>query len=152
MTAPRETLPQLAALLYRRRAEKATAVVASGKMTRDQAKALLRPWLAIACTVGADLPGLEDAVAQRRTGHEHFLNPGHARWLAADDICPRSIWAGVLAGARDQAFDKFVQDSSLANAAAARDLQRLCLALERDVNGHHIPAYRPAIDATAKAA
>lgn len=152
MTAPRETLAQLAALLYRRRAETASTVIASGKMTRDQAKAHLRPWLAIACTLGADLPGLEEAVAQRRAGHEHFLNSGHARWLAADDICPRSIWAGVLAGARDQAFDKMVADQNPITIAAARDLQRLCLALGRDVNGHHIPPYRPAIDAQPKAA
>lgn len=152
MTAPRETIAQLAALLYRRRAEKASAVVASGRMTRAQANALLRPWLAIACTVGADLPGLDQAVADRRAGHETVLTPGHARWLAADDICPRSTWAGVLAGARDQAFDKMVADGNPINIAAARDLQRLCLALASDANGHPIPPYRPAIDGIAKAA
>ncbi|MCW1985362.1 UNVERIFIED_ORG: hypothetical protein M2348_001094 [Sphingomonas sp. R1F5B] len=152
MTAPRETLAQLAALLYRRRAETASAVVASGKMTRAQANAHLRPWLAIACTLGADLPGLEERVAERRMFHDHVLGPGHARWLAADDICPRSIWAGVLAGARDQAFDKMVADENPVTIAAARDLQRLCLALASDANGHPIPPYRPAIEAQPKAA
>lgn len=152
MTAPRETLPQLAALLYRRRAENASAVVASGKMTRAKANAHLRPWLAIACTLGADLPGLKERVADRLAGHEQVLSPGHARWLAADEICPRSTWAGVLAGARDQAFDRFRTDPSPPNAATARDLQRLCLALSHDANGHTIPPYRAPIDGRAEAA
>jgi len=152
MTAPRETLPQLAALLYRRRKENASAVVSSGKMKCAQAMAHLRPWLAIACMVDADLPELAGRVSARMAGHEPVINETSARWLAADDICPRSIWAGVLAGARDAAFDRFVKDSSLANAAAARDLQRLCLALAYDPNGHSIPPYRAPVEGQARAA
>lgn len=126
------SLPQLAAEQFRRRQTKARAVVASRQMSTAQAEAHLRPWLAIACTLGADLPELVGPFESREGN----------RWLAADDVCPRKVWAPLLAAARDNAMDRLHLDESeeaIGNAAA---LLRIALALAYDPNGHHVPCYR----------
>lgn len=120
----------LAAEEFRRRQIKARAVVATRRMTKAQAEAHLRPWLAIACTLGADLPELADLLESREGN----------RWLTADDICPRERWAPVLIAARDLAGDKLQMDGTDVFGTAAL----ICIAgfLAYDVNGSHpIPAY-----------
>jgi hypothetical protein len=145
MTA-RGSIAMLAAEQFRQRQAKAQGIVRNGGMLAGQAERHLRPWLAIACICGADLPELQGLIEARRIGHEAIIGPGHARWLVAEDICPRREWAPLLGGARDLAFDRFVADQNPDRQRVAADLQRLCLALQRDANGHHIPHYRPAIE------
>lgn len=126
------SLPQLAADLFRQRQAKARIVVAARGMSKPQAEAHLRPWLAIACTLGADLPDLAGPLESREGN----------RWLAADDICPRATWAPILAAARDIAMDRLHIDGSAEAIAAAAALLRIALALAHDINGHHVPPYR----------
>lgn len=144
----------VAAGQYRKRQQQAQAVVANRGMLAAQAERHLRPWLAIACLCGADLPELAALLALRRAQIAPDVVSGAAyspqqmaaaRWLAADDICPRQAWVPVLAAARDQAFTRFLangQDTALAANAAA--LQRLCLHLAYDPNGCPVPAF-PAV-------
>jgi hypothetical protein len=153
------SLPQLAAEEYRRRAAKAAAVVQSRQMARSQAEAHLRPWLAIACTLGADLPELAGLLKDRATqlapagrhGAEGDISTGAptppqadgmTRWLVASDICPRERWAPLLAAARDNAMDRLHLDSSEDSIGTAAALLRISLALAHDINGHHVPFYR----------
>lgn len=149
----------VAAGQYRKRQQQAQAVVANRGMLAAQAERHLRPWLAIACLCGADLPELAALLADRRAqiapdvvsgaassgGGASPQQMAAARWLVADDICPRPAWVPVLAAARDQAFTRFLangQDTALAANAAA--LQRLCLHLAYDPNGCPVPAF-PAV-------
>jgi len=159
-------LPILAAEEFRRRQIKARAVVATRRMTKAQAEAHLRPWLAIACTLGADLPELADLLQHRlgtpisgeapagRHGGEADISTGAptppqadginamTRWLVANDICPRERWAPILAAARDNAMDRLHLDSSEEAIGIAAALLRITLALAHDINGHHVPPYR----------
>lgn len=153
------TLPQLAAEEFRRRQIKARTVVATRRMSIAQAEVHLRPWLAIACSLGADLPELDDLLKARarqlapagRHGGEADISTGGptppqtdgmTRWLAADDICPRRVWAPLLAAARDNAMDRLHLDGSEQAIGTAAALLRITLALAYDPNGHHIPCYR----------
>lgn len=163
-------LATVAAAEFRKRQGRAREVIANRGMSRSQAEQHLRPWLAIACICGADLPELAELLADRRSDVKHFGDRRHgsagdispvdlmeaeARWLAADDICPRARWVPVLAAARDDAFDRYLaanttgnQNAALVNAAAT--LQRMALHLRYDVNGCHMPPYRgPASNAVA---
>lgn len=158
------SLPQLAAEEYRRRAAKAAAVVASRQMSRAQAEAHLRPWLAIACTLGADLPELAGLLKDRaiqlapagRHGGPNLSSgadistgvptppqvDGMTRWLVASDICPRAKWAPLLAAARDNALDRLHLDGSEEAVGTAAALLRITQALAHDINGHQVPHYR----------
>lgn len=153
------TLAQLGADQFRRRQAKARAVVAARNMTRAQAEAHLRPWLAIACILGADLPELAGPLKDRalqlapagRHGGEADISTGGPtppqadgthRWLAASDICPRAHWAPLLAAARDTAMDRLHLDGSEEAVTAAAALLRITLALAHDINGHPVPPYR----------
>lgn len=157
----------IAAQEFQKRQQRAREVVRNRGMTVRTAEQHLRPWLAIACLCGADLPELAQPISERRKllsdapqGPRSITDEGQnaaallemeSRWLAADDICPRARWVPVLAAARDDAFSRYLADSTnetLADAAAA--LQRLCLHLAYDINGHNIPTYRaPAAQAAA---
>lgn len=132
-------LATVAASQFRARQQRAREVVRNRGMSAPQAERHLRPWLAIACLCGADLPDLAEILTDRRNDGDEF----EARWLAAYDICPRPHWVPILAAARDDAFNRYLAESqnpALTSAAAA--LQRLCLHLRYDPNGHHVPAYR----------
>lgn len=139
-----QPIAALAADLFRQRQQRAGMIVRNGGMLAAQAERHLRPWLAIACLVGADLPQIADLLAELRREVAALSGPAISdaglRWLAAQEICPRATWVPVLAQARDAAFDRFVAEGQPAVRAAA-ELQRLCLALQHDVNGHHVPPY-----------
>lgn len=148
-------LATVAAAEFRKRQGRAREVIANRGMSRGQAEQHLRPWLAIACLCGADLPELAELLEDRRSAvdlatapeDQRALREAEARWLAADDICPRARWVPVLAAARDDAFNRYLaanttgnQNAALVNAAAT--LQRMALHLRYDINGCHMPPYR----------
>ncbi|WP_408585954.1 hypothetical protein [Novosphingobium sp.] len=135
-------LGHLAAAEFRRRQVRAREVVRNRGMTVAAAERLLAPWAAIACLCGADLPELADRIEDWRVSPGAQVSIGEARWLAADDLCPRPQWVPVLAAARDAALARFAADPSAANTAAATAIQRICIALMHDANGCHIPPYR----------
>ncbi|ABD25076.1 hypothetical protein Saro_0629 [Novosphingobium aromaticivorans DSM 12444] len=131
-------LAALAAAEFRKRQQRAREIVRNGGMRALQADKHLRPWLAVACLCGADLPELEEPLRVRRQDG----NEGEARWLAADDICPRAHWVPVLASARDEAFNRWLADSqNAALAQVASGIQRIALHLRHDINGVHVPPY-----------
>ena len=167
-------LPDLAAAEFRRRQARAREVVRNRGMGVATAEAHLRPWLAIACLCGADLPELADLRRQlTRELQEIGLHPANrdtpagrhgcaadistgggdsaaggrhdsaARWLLAEEICPRARWVPLLAEARDLAFDRLHLDGSPAAVASAAALHRIAIALRHDVNGCHVPDYAP---------
>jgi hypothetical protein len=144
VTAPRPTIAQIAADQFRARRARAAEVVRNTGMTRHEAERHLRPWLAIACMVGAALPELDDLLADlRRTNGSgpHAMSDGAIRWLAAEEICPRATWAPILTRARNAAYGRWLREDTDVNLALAAGLQRIALALQHDVNGHHIPFY-----------
>jgi hypothetical protein len=152
-------LATVAAAEFRKRQKRAREIVGNRGMSPASANRHLAPWLAIACRCGADLPELAELLADRRidvglalaSEEEKPLREAEARWLAADDICPRSQWVPVLAAARDAAFASYLadeQNAALVSAAAA--LQRIALHLAWDPNGCHVPPFK--FPETAKAA
>lgn len=103
-------LANLAAAEFQRRQARATELVRTGAMTADLATARLRPWLAIACLLGAALPELEDGLAELRIcqrfpgGTMGSRSDPDARTILAADICPRGVYLAALATARDAAI------------------------------------------------
>ena len=101
-------LSRAAAGLFTARQARAAEIVRNRGMSLHQAEAHLRPWLAIACLCGADLPELAEPLAERvtkRTDGSFDISEGEARGLVALDICPRKVWAPLLEKARDTALD-----------------------------------------------
>ncbi len=144
MTAP-TTVAELAASIYQTRQRTAQTVVRNRGMSIAEAERHLRPWLAIACIAGASLPEIDELIADLEDmsrASKHSMSPGAIRWLAAEEICPRSTWAPLLTKARNQAFDRFLEADAEPARSTAVSLQKVCLALQHDVNGHRIPAYR----------
>lgn len=147
-TAPANIASQ-AARLYLARKARAELAVVNGTMARAKATQHLRPWLAIACLCGADLPELAEGLAERRVTNITYVprgkrpvdvTDGEARWLLADEICPRSVWAPILASARDAAFSVPLAAEDQLNAAVA--LGQVARHLQHDRNGrHHIPPF-----------
>lgn len=112
---------QVAAGLFRVRQSFAARQVAQGKLTRDQAEARLRPWLAVASAAGADLPEME------RHGNEIWPDAGKPVTfrLYPSEICADHEWRGELARARDAALAALNPDPAPAKLAQARDLVAL---------------------------
>ncbi len=127
---------------FRTRQAKAYEVVRHGKMASAQAEAHLRPWAAIATLCGADLPELAGIFADLRADlAEADWHPGVARWIIAEEICPRARWVPMFAAARDAAMDRLHLDDSPEAIASAAALHRIAVALAYDINGHVIPPY-----------
>ena len=148
MTA-RPTVAQTALDQYKSRQKKAQMIVRNRGMSIAQAERHLRPWMAIACITGASLPEIDQVladIAEISTASGHPLSPGEQRWLAAEEICPRTTWAPILTKARDKAFDDFLASDAEPAFAMAIALQRMCLSLQHDVNGNHIPPWRQPAD------
>lgn len=102
------SLANAAAEAFRSRQAKAAEQVRNRGLSRGQAEAALRPWLAIACLCGADLPELGELLAERiekRTDGSWNFTPDQARGAVALDICPRARMIDVLTRARDAALD-----------------------------------------------
>jgi len=148
-------LSQLAARQFARRQQEARRQVGLGKIEPRAAEAGLRPWLAIACLCGADLPELIEPLADRimmDISGAPILSESQARALLAMDICPARQWAPLLARARDRAIhhaasfgdpterwtaiDRDAREAALTDARALRQIAEAL-----DV---HIP-FNPAI-------
>lgn len=131
-------LANFAAAEYQRRQGHARRAVAAGEWTIPQATARLRPWLAIACLAGADLPDLDEGLA----GFDSTV-PDHLRRSSlAAEICHRRVWAPELARARDAVL----RASTPEDGAQALDRARGLIALARhfaiDPNHDHpIPPF-----------
>jgi hypothetical protein len=134
-------ISRAAAQAFRQRQAKARELVRSGLMDARRATDHLRPWLAIACLVGADLPELEDGLCGRRVVQiwpndaRKDVTEAEARGLLADEICPRRLWAPVLAKARDDALHGPLETPEQCAAAVA--LADLARHLRFDPNGRH---------------
>ena len=153
-------ISEFAAAEYRRRAALGQAFVNAGRWTRDHANDRLRPWLALALILNADLDALDlfsdtreainDEIAWRRTRNADgtwYCTESQARLAAADCICPRSVWAPELERARNQACDKLREGDDSAHHLAS-GLIAMCSVLHFDRNGrHHIAPYIPHIRA-----
>lgn len=147
MIAPQLPIAKVADQVLAQRIARAKRLVTTGGMTAPLANGHLRPWAAIACLVGSNHPEIERALADltsEMTEARHTASPGQLRAMLAEEICPRPRWVPILAAARDAAFDHWAANGDAASLEASRNLQRLCLALQHDVNGHHIPHYTPA--------
>ena len=151
----RATLAQLAARLFTARQVKARAAVRARQADRAAAERHLLPWLAMACLAGADLPELDEPLADLRTVDPDgiwTLSDAQARGLLAGQICPRARWAPVLGAARDAAVDRadaacrsdqVPESERAANIAEFHALRALIAALGSDPSGrHHVPGYR----------
>ena len=146
MNAPQLPIAKVAEQVLEQRIARANHLVSAGTMTIGQVNAYLRPWAAIACLVGGHHPEIDRCLAdlaQEIAEARHTASPGQLRAWLADEICPRPRWVPILAAARDAAFDHWSANDDDASLTASRNLQRLCLALQHDVNGHHIPHYTP---------
>lgn len=124
-------LSRLAAELFTTRQAKAREAVRARATTERQASEHLRPWLAIACLAHADLPELEEPLADQRvtsTDGTPFLREGELRALAAAEICPREKWEPLLIKATDHAMDKATPEDQ-PSIDRALDLLALCRAL-----------------------
>lgn len=112
------------------------------------AEAHLRPWLAIACLCGADLPELVEPLADltaKDAGSDSWIvSEAVARFMLSGDICPRQRWVSVLAKARDEAAatadliaaDQFATpDRRAAARLQAVELDAIARALALDPSG-----------------
>ena len=138
-------LAQFAAQEYRRRGIFARRQVESGHWSRERADSRMRPWLAIACWVGADLHEFErplaDLVITNPDGTP-FMSEAEARALISMDICPRRDWVNELARARDAALDKLAGDHTELDLAKARGLAALADHLRFAADGKYpVPLY-----------
>lgn len=139
---------------YQDRQRRAQEIVRSRGMSVGQATQHLRPWLAIACLCGADHPDIAATIADvvhQAQSAGLTISPCIARYLAAEELCPRTRWVPVLANARNAAFDAFLANDSEPTLTAARALQCLALALQYDPNGPPIPLYQPPAERTRAA-
>ena len=145
MSQTDSNLANQAASEYRRRHQAAHEAVRTGRMDIATATGHLRPWLAIACLCGAELPELDEGLADIRTmqivwpperaGQSPDISEGEARARLADDICPRERWAPLLAKARDAAYaGPLATPEQIRSAIALRDIANH---LAFDPNGRH---------------
>lgn len=139
----------IAAAEFSHRRAAATRKVASGELDRAGAEALLRPWLAIACRFGAEVPEIAEMLrelrAMARRDGDPFLSASAARAILADDIHPRARWLAALAAARDQAIERSARPAvPAAHIDRARRLCQLAWHAQRTVYcPGALPPYRP---------
>jgi hypothetical protein len=138
--AHREYIAGIALAAFRARWTNAWAAVDAGRIKEEEVQRHTRPWAAIALLAGADAgaihPDLPELLAQR------FNTPGGARWLLADDLCPRRHWLPLLAKARDKAMATVNDPASPAERKdAAHRTLALAAHLSFDINGLHLPPY-----------
>lgn len=148
-------LARVAGEAFTTRQARAREAIRRGESTLDKANVALRPWLAIACLCGADLPDLEEPIASYRTlqcvagAEPPTFTEAQARGLIADEICPRATWVRILATARDNALERAeAKGATAGHIETARALVAICAHLWFDINGrHHIPRYREGFEA-----
>jgi len=155
----------IAARAFADRQAKARLMVQGRKIGAGEASERLRPWLAIACLAWAELPELDEQLAElkvRDVDGTWRFSESEARALIADRLCPRARWVPLLAQARDAALrnaeavctskrsQPHEREAALAPARALRDLAR---ALAWDPAGRHpIPPCAEPLTTPAKAA
>ena len=127
-------IAQYAAEAFAARKLMARQTVDARRMSLSQAEAHMKPWAAIACLAGADLPDLADAIADRTSkgaDGEWITSPAEARFLVALDICPRDTALAVLAVARKAALDALPEqgDPNSPQFTAASALNKLAVHL-----------------------
>lgn len=131
-------LANFAAAEYQRRQGHASRAVAAGEWTIPQATARLRPWLAIACLAGADLPDLDEGLAGFDSAVEDHLR----RSSLAAEICHRRVWAPELARARDAVLRASTPEDGAQALTRARGLTALARHFAIDPNRRHpIPPF-----------
>ena len=130
---PAAHLSRFAAAEYQRRQGHARRGVAAGEWSVNQATARLRPWLAIACLAGSDLPDLDEGLASfDSTVADHVRRDS----LAAE-ICPRRHWVIELARARDVVIAASSPDDRPEALDRARGLIALARHFAIDPNRFH---------------
>lgn len=151
-------MARIAAAAFADRQAEASRLVRGGGMLRGEADRRLAPWLAIACLAGADLPELEEPLADLRSKSAHAepdeaddvwtFSDAQARALLASDICPRARWVPLLAKARDAALRRAEAVAHTQHPdrdtlmATARALRGLADGLSHDPSGRiDVPAY-----------
>jgi hypothetical protein len=149
---PATQLARIAAAAFADRQAEAARLVRNGGMLRGEAERRLAPWLAIACLAGADLPELDEALADLREkdpDNVWTFSDGQARALLASDICPRARWVPLLAKARDAALRRAEAVAHTQHPdrdtlmATARALRGLAGGLSHDPSGRiDVPAYQ----------
>lgn len=106
---PPVPLSRLAAAQFDTRQKRAAELVRNRGMARGAAEAALRPWAALACLAGCDLPEFEELLAERRetdlASGTLVLGEGRIRSLVASEIFPRDRTLATLAKARDAALN-----------------------------------------------
>ncbi len=148
--APNPHLSRFAAQEFRSRSAAAQHAVRAGRITAAEATGHLRPWLAIACLCGADLPELEDGLAALRTrtivwpwdkaGQSRDLTETEVRTSLAADICPRARWEPVLKAARDKACNPFADPTQPRGADEAdRAISLVTIANHLGLQGWRAP-------------
>jgi hypothetical protein len=100
--------------------------------SENDAAAALKPWLAVACLCGLDLPELHEGLERLRT-YDRATGEGvteaQARLLLADEICVEADWRAELARAFTRANDRLRGEYTEADADRTRRLMRLIGAL-----------------------
>jgi len=100
---------QLAAEELRDRQTSARRLIGEGKVTRARALAEIKPFVALACRWGVNLPELRDEIEQLR-GVFGADDLALARRLVADDLCPTHGISDALVKARDRAVERALSD------------------------------------------
>lgn len=151
-------LAAIAAQQFRTRQAKAREMVRDRKVTEREATARLRPWLAIACLCGADLPELHELLADERIDQlypdargaaQAAVSESEARSLVARDICPRRDWIAALAAARDAALEHHHRLEQLASSrhpaepGEVRAALANAVALTRIATALRVPPHQP---------
>jgi hypothetical protein len=96
--------------------------------TESDAAGALKPWLAIACLCGLDLPELHEGLERLRT-YDRATGEGvteaQARLLLADEICAEAQWREELRRAFARANDRLRGEYSEADASRVQRIMRL---------------------------
>lgn len=135
-----EDLPAIALRVWQSRSGPAEAMVRSGRWSRSDADAKLRPWNAVAVLCWASI--FAGPIGERRRpivfyygdgspgDYNHQCDEAEARADVARDLCPRSEWEPVLSQATAAAIDAYEVNRSAQTEQAARDLLAVCRALD----------------------
>lgn len=104
-------------------------LVRRGELSEPDRAQRLRPWLAIACLCGVDLPELTERLAEIRTWRIDApalgITEPQARLMLADEICPERTWRRELAAAFTKLNDKLRGEHTERDAEHVRRIMRL---------------------------
>jgi len=124
-----DTLANFAASMFRARRTRRLRAVEAGEQTPEQAEQVLRPWLAIAIDVGADLHEFADLLAETVI-YERNMDAAarerrqrDTRRRVADDIAPLSARRDLVERERNHALN--VLGHAMASAQPPATLENL---------------------------